>query len=84
MKTVTYTKEAEKTLAKMPANLAAKIRAKMVQYATDPASLANNVIAMKGQPGFYRMRIGDWRVIFTEDGVVILVVKVAPRGGAYE
>jgi mRNA interferase RelE/StbE len=24
-----------------------------------------NVISMRGQPGMYRQRVGDWRVLFT-------------------
>jgi mRNA interferase RelE/StbE len=31
-----------------------------------------------------RLRAGDWRVIYTADLVVLLVVKVAPRGAAYD
>jgi mRNA interferase RelE/StbE len=68
----------------MPVNVAANIRTKVAQYASDPASLANNVKALKGVPGGYRLRVGDWRVLFTEDGAVIAIVRIAPRGGAYE
>jgi mRNA interferase RelE/StbE len=46
--------------------------------------LANNVKALKGATGNFRLRIGDWRVIFSETGEVIAVIKVAPRGGAYD
>jgi mRNA interferase RelE/StbE len=83
MKTVTFSREAIKVLGRMPSNTAALIRSKVVQYATDPASLANNVKALKGRPGF-RLRVGDWRVIMTEDAVVVAVLRIAPRGGAYE
>jgi mRNA interferase RelE/StbE len=30
------------------------------------------------------LRVGDWRVIYTEELLVLLVLKVAPRGGAYD
>ena len=56
----------------------------MEQYAAAPSYLANNVKALSGQPGFLRLRVGDWRVIFREDGAVIAVVRVAPRGSAYD
>lgn len=39
-----------------------------------------------GSAGLYRLRVGDWRVIFrvgTEDGVV-QVVAVRSRGSAYK
>jgi mRNA-degrading endonuclease RelE of RelBE toxin-antitoxin system len=41
-----------------------RITAKIRQYADDPQSPANNVAAMVGQPGVYRLRVGDWRVVF--------------------
>lgn len=84
MKRITYSKDALRTLRRMPANVAALIRSKIEQYATEPASLANNVKALKGEEGVFRLRVGDWRVIFAEDGVVIAIIRVAPRGAAYE
>jgi mRNA interferase RelE/StbE len=84
MKEILYSRDALKTLRKMPANIAALIVAKIEQYATSPVSLANNVIQMKGYEGYFRMRVGDWRVIFTEDARVISIIRIAPRGGAYD
>ena len=84
MKRVTFSKEAIRTLTRMPANTARLIRSRIDQYAEKPASLANNVKTLKGEPGVFRLRVGDWRVLFTEDGQVIAIVKVAPRSGAYE
>ncbi len=68
----------------MPANTARLIRAKVEQYAADAASLANNIKAMQGMAGYYRLRVGDWRVIFSETGEIVAVIKIAPRGGAYD
>lgn len=83
MKTIAYSKSAIKTLRKLPANEAARIRAKVEQYATDPASQANNVKKLQGRDG-YRLRVGDWRVIFDEDGNVIAILEIGPRGGIYD
>lgn len=66
----------------MPAPTAALIRAKVSLYAEDPAALANNVKALKGSDAI-RLRVGDWRVIM-EDGVVLNVLDVGPRGGIYD
>jgi len=60
-----------------------RIRAKVEQYAADPVSLANNVTEMKGTNGAVRLRVGDWRVIM-EDGEVLAVLEIGPRGGIYE
>lgn len=61
-----------------------RIRDKIDLLATDPAALTNNVRALRGREGLMRLRVGDWRVIYTADLVVLLVVRVAPRGSAYE
>ncbi|TCM80556.1 type II toxin-antitoxin system RelE/ParE family toxin [Rhizobium sp. BK068] len=84
MKKIAYSRDALKTLARMPANTAKLIRSKIEQYAADPASLANNVKALKGMTGVSRLRVGDWRVVFSETGEVISIIKVAPRGNAYD
>lgn len=82
MKQITYTKQAIKTLSKMPANASRNIRAKIAVYAETPEALSGNVKKLQGADG-YRLRVGDWRVIFNEDAQVVAVLKVAPRGGAY-
>jgi mRNA interferase RelE/StbE len=84
MKKIAYSRDAIKTLSRMPANTARMIRAKIEQYAADPKSLANNVKALKGMDGALRLRVGEWRVIFTETGEIIAIIKIAPRGGAYD
>ena len=66
----------------MPANTAERIRAKIEVYAADPTSQANNVKSLQGRPGI-RLRVGDWRVIM-EDGVVLAVLEIGPRGGIYD
>jgi mRNA interferase RelE/StbE len=52
--------------------------------ADDPASLANNITPLKGGEGMTRLRVGDWRVIYTETLVIVSVVHIGPRGGVYE
>ncbi|MDH4439955.1 MAG: type II toxin-antitoxin system RelE/ParE family toxin [Rhizobium sp.] len=83
MRDVVYSKDAIRALNRMLANEARRIRAKVLQYAADPASLANNVKTLRDSR-YRRLRIGDWRVIFREDGVFVDVVRVAARGEAYE
>lgn len=82
MKPVTYTRAALKALHKMPADVAERIIGKIEQYAADPASQANNVTALKGREGI-RLRVGDWRVIMNDDGVVLAVLDIGPRGSIY-
>ena len=46
---------------------------------------AGDVKPFKGSPGTYRLRVGDWRILFSypEDGT-ILIEKIGPRGGVYK
>jgi mRNA interferase RelE/StbE len=67
----------------MPANMSALLRSKVEQYARDPKSLANNVKRLQGRPGF-RLRVGDWRVIFDVSKDTVDVRAIGPRGGVYD
>ena len=82
MKPISYTRSAIKALTRMPANWSKRIRAKIEQYAADPASLDNNVTELKGRSGV-RLRVGDYRVII-EDGEVLAVLEIDSRGGVYD
>jgi mRNA interferase RelE/StbE len=84
MAEITYSRDAVRTLSRLPANASRLIRDKIERYAVDPASLANTVRALKGESGVLRLRVGDWRVLFTEDGKVIAAIRIAPRGSAYD
>jgi len=77
-------KAAQKALLKMPANQRDLIMRKINEYACDP-DIGRNTIKLSGRDG-YRMRVGDWRVIFEKDDDVlsILVLEVGPRGGIYQ
>lgn len=81
---VEYSRQAAKTLMRIDAATSARIRLKVGQLADDPASLANNITPLKGGEGLSRLRVGDWRVIYTETLVIVSVVRIGPRGGVYE
>ncbi len=81
MKTVVYTTEALKDLRRH-ANVAARIRRSIEEYAANPDAPANNVTRLVGSSAS-RMRFGDVRVIFTESETEILVLRVGSRGSVY-
>ena len=83
MKQISYTKAAIKALRRMPVNTATLIRSKIEAYAQDPSSQANNVKPLKGREGV-RLRVGDWRVIMDDQGNVLAVLDIGPRGGIYD
>lgn len=80
---IAYTRTAVKDLSRIPADRAQLIRAKISQYAAAPASLANMVSRLQGRPG-YRLRVGDYRVIFDQDGRVLTILHIGHRGSVYE
>lgn len=84
MYTVILSKQAAKTLRRIPRNVALQISSKLDQLAEDPGSLANQVKKLTDHPG-YRLRVGDWRVVHTvsAEAITINVIRIAPRGGAY-
>ena len=82
MKTIVYTRTAATALVRH-SNRARLIRTKIAQYAEDASSQANNVRSLVGMDA-KRLRVGDFRVIFTETNDTITVLDVGPRGGIYE
>jgi mRNA interferase RelE/StbE len=81
---VDYTRSALKSLRRMPRNIAGTIRTKIIALADDPYAPHNNAAKLQGRDG-YRLRVGDWRVLYDLDAAHqrLLVLDVKPRGGAY-
>jgi mRNA interferase RelE/StbE len=85
MYSIEITSDAIKALRKMPRNTAVLIRSKVDALAVDPFAPNNNVKKLKGSDD-YRLRVGDWRVVYSlqSDRLVITVVRIGPRGGVYD
>lgn len=83
MRRIVYTRLALKQLSAIPEPTAARIRSKIGQYAENPASLVGNVRKLQGREG-YRLRVGDYRVIFDDDGTVLGILGVGPRSSIYD
>ena len=82
MKEIAYSRAAVRTLARMPRNLADRIRARVSAYADDPASQARSVRRLRSSEGFLRLRVGDWRVVMRDAGT-LEVLHATTRGHAY-
>lgn len=69
----------------MPRGIAAKIQAEMLNIAVDPATYQGDWKRLEGSD-FWRLRVGGWRTICAvQNGeLLILVLKIAPRGDAYK
>ncbi len=68
----------------MPRVTARLVMEKVEALAVDPMAPNNNVKKLSNHPG-YRLRVGDWRVVYTiyEQSLLIAVVRIAPRGEVY-
>ena len=64
MKTVSYSKDAVRTLSRMPVDLGSPDPIQDHAVRKRSEDLANNVKALAGMKGYFRLRVGDWRVIF--------------------
>lgn len=84
MFTIEFSKDAAKSLKSMPRTTALLIMQKVGVLAADPFAPNNNVKRLVNRPES-RLRVGDWRVLYTvNDGrLVIDVIRITPRGGAY-
>ena len=82
MRRISYQRAAIKALRLMPAATAKRIEAKIRQYAEDPSALTANVAKLQGRDGS-RLRVGDYRVIFDDDGCVLDILQIGPRGSIY-
>jgi len=82
---ISYSKEAEKSLLRMPRNTEKLIREKLEAIAVNPFAIHPNAKKLQGREG-YRLRVGDWRVIYKiqNEQLVIVVLKVASRGEVYK
>ena len=81
---IEYSPAAEKTLRRMKdARLSAPIKRAIASLGENPRP--PGCLKLVGELDQWRVRVGDWRVIYRiEDGrLVVLVVTVAPRGGVY-
>jgi len=82
---IAYSKEAAKSLQRMPRNMAQLIREKLELIAVDPYADHPNAKKLQGREGF-RLRVGDWRVIYKmqNEQLIIVVLKIASRGEIYK
>ena len=73
-----YSKQAVKTLERMDKPTKQRIKKGIDEIPE------GDIKPLKGAPGNFRLRVGNWRILFAYiDNDTVSVKKIAPRGGAY-
>lgn len=82
---VVFTRAAEKSLQRLPADRQRQILARIEEAATDPYRRNLSIKPLAGGP-LLRMRVGNYRVLFgmDEDKAVMTIELVRTRGDIYK
>jgi mRNA interferase RelE/StbE len=80
---VLLARQPEKILAKVPAELRRRLLDALHELRANPQPVG--CTKLKGHENLYRVRVGDWRITYAKENatLIVLVVEIAPRGGAY-
>lgn len=76
-------RKAEKMLKRLDGDILTRIRAAIRALASAPRP--NGVKKLTGYENFFRIRVGDWRIIYAieDDTLIVLILEISTRGGAY-
>jgi len=80
MKPIVFTAAATRQWVKLAVDVRRRMEGRLSEFAT---SGKGDVKRLRGRAGC-RLRVGDWRVIFYEDGDSIIVVAVGHRREIYD
>ncbi len=80
MRQIAFTAASTRQWVKLSSDKRRRIDTRLMQFATHGKG---DVKRLKGRRGS-RLRIGDWRVIFYEEGGLIVVVAVGHRREIYD
>ncbi|MGR6431654.1 type II toxin-antitoxin system RelE family toxin [Rhizobium sp. PAMB 3174] len=80
MKAIQYSRDAKKSLDRMQPKRRLAIIAKLEAYARGESV---DIKKMQGSE-YYRIRVGQDRVIIDDQGIVVMVIDAGPRGGIYK
>ncbi len=81
---VVVMKQPQKILRRMPKDLRERIRQSIWILADNPFPPGHRKLV--GSTNNYRIRVGDWRIVYTVENeqLLVLVIRIAPRGSAYQ
>jgi mRNA interferase RelE/StbE len=76
-------RKAERILKRLDGDLLERIRQAIRGLASEPRPPGYKKLT--GYENFYRIRVGDWRIIYAieDKQLIVLVLEISPRGGVY-
>jgi mRNA interferase RelE/StbE len=82
--TLTIARQASRDLESLPADVVARLDSKILALRSDPRPAG--VKKLKGEIDLWRIRVGDYRVIYSIDdrARVVDIVRVRHRSKAYD
>lgn len=80
---IEFVKQAAKQFKKLPSPDRQRLKPKIDALAQDPRP--NGVVKLSGQENLYRIRVGDYRVIYSiqDNLLLVLVLKIGHRRDIY-
>ena len=80
---VLFKPSADKALRKLPESIQVRIATAAKGLRADPRP--RGCLKLKGEGNLWRIRVGDYRVVYTieDDELIVLVVRVAHRKDVY-
>ena len=80
---VVIDRDARRVLKRCPADLVRRLRAAILALAVNPRP--GGCKKLTGPYDLWRVRVGDWRIIYQiqDDVLIVVVVEIGPRGDVY-
>lgn len=80
---IEFAPSAARQFRRLPGNIKARVAAKVDSLATNPRP--HGVEKLEGRNGLYRVRVGDFRIVYEirDRKLVVLVVRIADRKDVY-
>ncbi len=76
---IEYSKQAVKTIKGLDRSAKQRIKEAIEKIPH------GDIKPLKGSKDSFRLRVGDWRILFSYQGEnIMLIEKIAPRGGVYK
>ncbi|MFH1807018.1 MAG: type II toxin-antitoxin system RelE/ParE family toxin [Pseudomonadota bacterium] len=79
---IQFKKQAIKELKRIQPKMRQRVLDAIEKLAEDPKRTDLDIKLLTGS-NYLRMRVGEYRVVFSLDGVIVNIERIAPRGSVY-